>query len=63
MDKQALLEYWSGELLAIKMELEKVAFLLNEGIKPSRQIEDHLNNMLDRKKLLEIIIEEIRKQK
>lgn len=63
MDKQALLQYWAGELIAVKMELEKIAFLLQSGVKPTREIEQHLNNMLDRKKHLEILIEEVRKQK
>ncbi|MBD5296483.1 MAG: hypothetical protein HDS21_00145 [Bacteroides sp.] len=60
MDKQALLEYWAGELLAVKMELEKIAFLLQSGVKPTREIKRHLDNMLDRKKLLETLIEEVR---
>lgn len=63
MDKQALLEYWAGELLAVKMELEKIAFLLQSGVRPSREIERHLDNMLDRRKQLEKLIEEVRKQK
>lgn len=63
MDKQALLQYWAGELIAVKMELEKIAFLLQSGVKPTREIEQHLNNMLDRKKHLEMLIEEVRKQK
>ena len=63
MDKQALLEYWAGELLAVKMELEKIAFLLQSGVRPSREIERHLDNLLDRRKQLEKFIEEVRKQK
>lgn len=63
IDKQALLEYWAGELIAVKMELEKVAFLLQAGVMPTGEIEQHLNKMLDRKKNLEALIEEIRKQK
>ena len=62
MDKQALLNYWAGELIAVKMELEKIAFLLQAGVK-NKEIEKHLNNMLDRKKNLEALIEEIRNQK
>ena len=63
MDKQSLLTYWAGELIAVKMELEKIAFLLKSGVKPTRDIEQHLNNMLDRKKMLEQLIEEVSKQK
>lgn len=63
MDKQALLKYWAGELIAVKMELEKIAFLLQAGVKPTGEIEQHLDNMLDRKKNLEMLIEEVRKQK
>lgn len=63
MDKQALLEYWAGELLAVKMELENIAFLLQSGVKPTREVKRHLDNMLDRKKHLEMLIEEVRKQK
>lgn len=63
MDKQALLQYWTGELLAVKMELEKISFLLQSGVKPTREIKRHLDNMLDRKKHLELLIEEVRKQK
>lgn len=63
MDKQALLQYWAGELIAVKMELEKIAFLLQSGVKPTREIERHLDKMLDRKKFLEELIEEIRNQK
>lgn len=63
MDKQALLQYWAGELIAVKLELEKIAFLLQAGVKPTGDIEQHLNKMLDRKKHLEALIEEIRKQK
>lgn len=63
MDKQALLKYWAGELLAVKMELEKIAFLLQSGVRPTREIEEHLDRMLDMKKHLEQLIEEVRKQK
>lgn len=63
MDKQALLQYWAGELIAVKMELEKITFLLQSGVKPTKEIEQHLDNMLDRKKHLEMLIDEIRKQK
>ena len=63
MDKQALLQYWAGELIAVKMELEKIAFLLQSGVKPTREIERHLDSMLDRKKQLEMLIEEGHKQK
>ena len=63
MDKQALLKYWAGELIAVKMELEKIAFLLQSGVKPTREIEQHLDNMLDRKKRLEMLIDEVRNQK
>lgn len=63
MDKQAFLNYWAGELLVVKMELEKISFLLREGVEPSKPIREHLDNMLDRKKLLEKLIEELRNQK
>lgn len=63
MDKQALLEYWASELLAVKMELEKVSFLLQSGVTPTREIRAHLDKMLDRKKYLERLIEEVRNQK
>lgn len=63
MDKQSILQYWASELLAVKMELEKIAFLLKADIKPTKEMEQHLNNMLDRKKKLEKLIEEIRKSK
>lgn len=63
MDKQALLQYWAGELIAVKIELEKIAFLLQSGVKPTKEIKQHLDKMLDRKKYLEMLIEEIRKQK
>lgn len=63
MDREALLQYWAGELIAVKMELEKIAFLLQSGVKPTKEIEQHLDNMLDRKKRLEMLIEEVRKQK
>lgn len=62
MDKQALLQYWTGELIAAKMELEKISFLLQAGVKPTIEIKRHLDNMLDRKKHLEMLIEEVRKQ-
>lgn len=61
MDKQALLQYWAGELIAVKMELEKIAFLLESGVTPTREIEKHLDKMLDRKKYLEQLIDEVRK--
>lgn len=63
MDKQSLLQYWAGELLAVKMELEKIAFLLQSGVKPTKEMKKHLDNMLDRKKHLEQLIEEVKKQK
>ena len=63
MDKQAYLQYWAGELIEVKMELEKIAFLLKAGVKPTKEIERHLNSMLDRKKHLEMLIEEVRKMK
>jgi len=52
MDKQALLEYWASELLAVKMELEKISFILQMGAKPTREINQALDNLLDRKKYL-----------
>lgn len=63
MDKQALLQYWAGELLAVKMELEEISFLLRSGVKPTKEVERHLDRMLDRKKYLEMLIEEFRKKK
>ena len=63
MNKQELLEYWASELIAVKMELEKISFLLQTGVRPTREIERHLDNMLDRKKYLEQLIEEVRNQK
>lgn len=63
MDKQALLKYWAGELIAVKMELEKIAFLLQSGVRLTIEIERHLDNMLDRKKQLEMLIGEVSKQK
>ena len=62
MDKHALLKYWAGELLAVKMELEKISFILNMGATPTREIEQALDNLLDRKKHLEQLIEEFRKK-
>ena len=53
MDRQALLNYCAGELIAVKMELEKIAFLLQSGVRPTKEIKEHLDNMLDRKRLLE----------
>lgn len=63
MDKQALLQYWAGELIAVKIELEKIAFILQSGVHPSHAIKTHLDNMLDRKRNLERLIEEVKKQK
>lgn len=63
MDKQALLQYWAGELLAVKMELEEISFLLRSGVKPTKEVERHLDRMLDRKKYLEMLIEDVRKKK
>lgn len=63
MDKQALLQYWASELLAVKMELEEISFLLRSGVKPTKEVERHLDRMLDRKKYLEMLIEEFRKKK
>lgn len=63
MDKQALLQYWAGELLAVKMELEEISFLLRSGVKPTKEVERHLDRMLDRKKYLEMLIEEFRNKK
>ena len=62
MDKESLLKYWAGELLAVKMELEKIAFLLQAGVHPTKEIEEHLDKMLDRQKYLEKLIEEVSKQ-
>lgn len=63
MDGQALLNYCAGELIAVKMELEKIAFLLQSGVRPTKEIKEHLDNMLDRKRLLEKLIEEIKNKK
>ncbi len=60
INKNDLLKYWAGELLAVKMELEKISFILEAGCKPPKEIEKHLDNMLDRKKLLEKLIEEVK---
>lgn len=56
-----MLQYWAGELLAVKMELEKISFLLQSGVEPTSDIRRHLDNMLDRKRQLEMLIEEVRK--
>lgn len=63
MDRQALLNYCAGELIAVKMEIEKIAFLLQSGVRPTKEIKEHLDNMLDRKRLLEKLIEEIKNKK
>lgn len=63
MDRQALLNYCAGELIAVKMELGKIAFLLQSGVRPTKEIKEHLDNMLDRKRLLEKLIEEIKNKK
>ena len=63
MARQALLNYCAGELIAVKMELEKIAFLLQSGVRPTKEIKEHLDNMLDRKRLLEKLIEEIKNKK
>ena len=63
MDRQALLNYCAGELIAVKMELEKIAFLLQSGVRTTKEIKEHLDNMLDRKRLLEKLIEEIKNKK
>lgn len=63
MDRQALLNYCAGELIAVKMELEKIAFLLQSGVRPTKEIKEHLDHMLDRKRLLEKLIEEIKNKK
>lgn len=63
MDRQALLNYCAGELIAVKMELEKIAFLLQSGVRPTKEIKEHLDNMLDRKRLLEKLIEDIKNKK
>lgn len=63
MDRQALLNYCAGELIAVKMELKKIAFLLQSGVRPTKEIKEHLDNMLDRKRLLEKLIEEIKNKK
>ncbi len=63
IDKQQLLQYWAGELLAVKMELEKIAYILQQGFKLTREQEHHLDDLLQRKQTLEKLIEEIRKQK
>ena len=62
MDKQALLQYWAGELLSVKMELEKIAFILQQGVTPTRQIKANLDKLLDRKKYPELLIEEFKKK-
>lgn len=62
MNKQALLEYWASELLAVKMELEKISFILQMGAKPTREINQALDNLLDRKKYLEQLLEEFGKK-
>lgn len=63
MDKDAMLQYWAGELIAVKMELEKISFLLRSGVEPTREIRQHLDDMLDRKRHLEALIEEVRNSK
>lgn len=63
MDKKELLKYWAGELLAVKMELRKIGFILESGIKPPRKIEQALDDLLDRKRNLEKLIEELSKKK
>lgn len=62
MDKNELLAYCAGELLAVKMELRKIGFILQQGITPTREIRKALDDLLDRKSTLERLIEEFRKK-
>lgn len=59
MDKQQLLQYWAGELLAVKMELRKIGFLMEEGLYLPNSIRNQLDRLLDRKNILEKLIKEI----
>ena len=62
MNKNELLAYYAGELLAVKMELRKIGFILQQGITPTREIKKSLDDLLDRKSTLERLIEELRKK-
>lgn len=46
-----------------KIELEKISYLLQAGVKPTKEIKGPLDKMLDRKKSLEQLIEEVRNTK
>jgi len=43
------------------MELRKIGFILESGVKPPQQIEKALDNLLERKKNLEKLIEEFKR--
>lgn len=63
MDKQELLKFWAGELIRVKAQLLQISWLLQQGVKLTRQQESELDKLLDQRKYLEQLIEEFKKKK
>lgn len=58
-----MLEYWAGELIRAKAQLLQVSQLLQMGVKLTKTQESELDNLLERRKHLERLIDEFKKDK
>lgn len=59
MEIKELLIYWHNEMIAAKMELNKISWLISQGVK----MEKELDAALDRYRTIERIIKELEKKK
>lgn len=57
-----MLSRWASELIAIKMQLRQVSWLLQQGVTLGHSEKVQLDRLIDRKVLLEKLIKEISKQ-
>ena len=57
------MEFWAGELIKVKAQLLQASWLLQQGVKLTKQQEAEFDSLLDRKKYLEKLIEEFEKDK
>lgn len=62
MDIEQLRQFWAGELLRVKAELLQISWLMNQGVRLTREMERQLDRLLDQKIYLEKLLDDFKKK-
>ena len=62
MDIEQLRQFWAGELLRVKAELFQISWLMNQGVRLTREMERQLDRLLDQKMYLEKLLDDFKKK-